>query len=117
MSYNPCKNPRCDGSYYLCGKCRKQFPQAAKMLDERKRELKRSRPANASFQGQPATVDQGNTGRKDRMDIYYGGAGTPGGPGHGHVVVNDGENVELWRLPGQDKGEEFMDYLRSDPYQ
>lgn len=37
MSYGACKNPRCDGSYYLCGKCRRQFPQAAKVLDERKR--------------------------------------------------------------------------------
>lgn len=33
-----CRNPRCDSGNFLCGKCRRQFPQAAKALDERKQQ-------------------------------------------------------------------------------
>lgn len=51
--------------------------------------------SNGTFDGQPAIVEQ-NGGK---TDIYYGGKGSPLGPGHGHVVVNDGNGVEYWRDP------------------
>lgn len=55
---------------------------------------------SGSFSDTSAVVDEGNTGRADRLDVYYGGEGRPDGPGHGHVVTNDGENVSYWREPG-----------------
>lgn len=54
-----------------------------------------------SYDGEPAVVTEGNTGRSARLDMYYGGQGSPDGEGHGHVVSNDGENVNYWREPGQ----------------
>ena len=39
----------------------------------------------ASFDGYEARVNTSDDSR--RMDIYYGGDGSPDGTGHGHVVV------------------------------
>lgn len=51
------------------------------------------------FDGQEIKVVYGATGRRDRFEFYYGGLGGPDGPGHGHVVSNDGENIHYWREP------------------
>jgi len=51
------------------------------------------------FDGQPIKVVRGATGRRDRFEFFYGGAGSPDGNGHGHVVSNDGLNIHYWRQP------------------
>lgn len=38
MSYYLCRNPRCDGTNWMCGRCRQQYPNAARAIDERKQE-------------------------------------------------------------------------------
>lgn len=60
---------------------------------------------NGSVNGEPAVVQTGNTGREDRIDAYWGGKGSPDGPGHGHLVSNDGENANYIRWPGDSKAE------------
>ncbi|CAM4362226.1 hypothetical protein NONI108955_22700 [Nocardia ninae] len=71
-----CKNPRCDSGNYLCGKCRRQFPDAARALDARMKEARRS------------TNRQPNTFQKKRPDgtTLYGPEGMDKRPGnkHGH---------------------------------
>lgn len=49
--------------------------------------------------GYPIKVIRGSTGRRDRFEFFYGGIGKPDGPGHGHVVSNDGINIHFWREP------------------
>lgn len=51
------------------------------------------------FDGHEIKVIYGATGRRDRFEFFYGGVGAPDGPGHGHVVSNDGENIHYWREP------------------
>ena len=63
--------------------------------------------ANGEFDGYEAKVNTSDDSR--RMDIYYGGDGSPDGAGHGHVaVVND--QVQFWREPENDGGEVLIDY-------
>ncbi|WP_103530547.1 hypothetical protein [Streptomyces sp. SM11] len=58
-----------------------------------------------TFDGKDARIERGQTGRVDRVDIYYGGSGwDPKGPGHGHVVSNDGVFINFWRLPDSEGG-------------
>lgn len=52
----------------------------------------------------------------DKVDIYWGGAGRPDGPGHGHVVVEDGVNASYVREPGFERDTPVDDRL-SDPYE
>lgn len=52
-----------------------------------------------NFKGYPIKVLYGATGRGDRFEFLYGGRGAPDGPGHGHVVSNDGENIHYWKEP------------------
>lgn len=56
------------------------------------------------FDGQDAKVvySAGTT------NVYYGGIGTPDGPGHGHVKATGGplgENIVYWRLPSSEGGQ------------
>jgi hypothetical protein len=51
------------------------------------------------FDGYEIKVIRGATGRKNRFEFYYGGEGAPDGPGHGHVVSNDGMSINYWREP------------------
>lgn len=37
--------------------------------------------------------------RPNGFDLYYGGQGRADGPGHGHIVSNDGRNLDYWREP------------------
>jgi hypothetical protein len=40
-------------------------------------------------------------GEKGRVDVFYGGRGTPMGPNHGHIVVKHGKVIS-WEAPGAD---------------
>lgn len=61
------------------------------------------------FEGKEIKVVTGATGRRDRLEFYYGGMVTADGPGHGHVVSNDGENIHFWRLPESEGGRIVID--------
>lgn len=61
------------------------------------------------FEDKPIKVVIGNTGRRDRLEFYYGGMFTPDGIGHGHVVSNDGVNIHYWRLPDGEGGQVVID--------
>lgn len=54
---------------------------------------------SGTFDGKDARIERGQTGRADRIDVYYGGLVEPKGDGHGHVVSNDGVYINYWRLP------------------
>ena len=54
---------------------------------------------SGSFDGYDASISGRDSGGSD---IYYGGAGSADGDGHGHVVVNDADSVNYWREPGAD---------------
>ena len=58
----------------------------------------------AWFDGKEAKVERsGGT-----INVYYGGAFTPDGHGHGHVkatVGPPGENIVYWRLPESKGGQ------------
>lgn len=61
------------------------------------------------FDNQPIKIVFGNTGRRDRLEFYYGGLFSPDGEGHGHVVSNDGVNINFWRLPDSEGGSVVID--------
>jgi len=61
------------------------------------------------FEGKQIKVVFGNTGRRDRLEFYYGGMFAPDGYGHGHVVSNDGVNIHYWRLPDDEGGQVVID--------
>lgn len=61
------------------------------------------------FDGQDIKVIYGATGRRDRFEFYYGGFLSPDGVGHGHVVSNDGLNINFWRLPDSEGGRIVID--------
>ncbi|TLG09440.1 hypothetical protein FEK35_15045 [Nocardia cyriacigeorgica] len=62
-----CTNPRCNGTDWLCGKCRKIYPSLAAALDTRKRERRDSFKRD---------LPNGTT--------IYGPKSTEGRPGHRH---------------------------------
>ncbi|WP_326560046.1 hypothetical protein [Micromonospora sp. NBC_01796] len=35
----------------------------------------------------------------NRVEVFYGGAGSPDGPGHGHIVIRNGQ-IDFWRTEG-----------------
>lgn len=61
------------------------------------------------FEGKDIKVVVGSTGRRERLEFYYGGWMYPDGPGHGHVVCNDGETINYWRLPSHEGGRTLID--------
>jgi len=66
-----------------------------------------------NFDGHPIKVLEGATGRNARFEFLYGGFREPDGPGHGHVVSNDGENIHYWRLPSNEGGRVMIDDRQS----
>ncbi len=69
---------------------------------------------NDSFEGHRIKVIRGETGRRERFEFLYGGAGNlPDGAGHGHVVSNDGVNIAYWRTPQSEGGRVLVDDLMS----
>jgi len=64
--------------------------------------------------GEPAKVRRNvDTGK---MDVYWGGEGTPDGRGHGHVISNDGLNANYVREPGPERNDIPVNDLLSEPY-
>lgn len=60
--------------------------------------------------GETAKIRQG-----DKADVYWGGEGTPDGPGHGHLATWDGLNASYIREPGS-LSDTPVDDNRADPY-
>ncbi len=61
-----------------------------------------------SFDRQPAIVHRSG----GMINVYYGGAFTPDGHGHGHVKATGGplgENIVYWRLPESEDGQVIVD--------
>lgn len=70
------------------------------------------------FDGQPIKVRVGATGRRERLEFFYGGLFVPDGDGHGHVVSNDGVSINYWRLPDSEGGRVVVDdYFSSERLQ
>ena len=62
----------------------------------------------AYFDGQPAIVHRSG----GQINVYYGGAFTPDGHGHGHVKATGGplgENIVYWRLSESEGGQAIVD--------
>lgn len=36
---------------------------------------------------------------QQKLNVSYGGVGTPDGPGHGHITLNGTTGEETWRRP------------------
>lgn len=116
-----CRNPRCDGKTWLCGKCRKQYPFLADSLDEKRRQKSRqgrddrrgqasygrnSRSGSygssayafkeATFDGYPALKRY----RDGKLEFYYGpGPVDPDDATHGHAIIKNGKLIYR-RPPG-----------------
>lgn len=62
----------------------------------------------AYFDGKEARVERS----AGTIHVYYGGAFTPDGSGHGHVKATGGpfgENIVYWRLPESEGGQVIVD--------
>lgn len=116
MSSFMCMNPRCNGTDFLCGKCKKLYPSLAAALAQKKRSSSgsgggqrrsgsnRSFPANnGSVNGRPAFVQQSG----GRTVAYTGRDRT------GKIVSNDGVNADYVR---NDDGTTEVDSQSPDPY-
>lgn len=81
-----CMNPRCDGTDYLCGKCRKIYPSLAASLDQKKRD----RRSDKGGRGRGGTMNSTafrSRQRKDgsgKTDTLFNAPGDKSQ--HGHVV-------------------------------
>lgn len=60
------------------------------------------------FRGKPIKILRGQKNNETRFEFFYGGLGKPNGPGHGHLVSNDGEHVHYWRKPRSEGGSEII---------
>lgn len=111
-----CTNSRCNGTDFLCGKCKKQYPFLADSLAQKKRSSsgggggRRRSGSNRSFprnngseNGRPAYVQQNG----DRTVAYTGRDRT------GKIVSNDGVNADYVR---NDDGTPVVDSQSPDPY-
>jgi hypothetical protein len=61
------------------------------------------RYGSGRMDNEKAIIARGQTGRSERLDVLFGGTGTPDGEGHGHLVSNDGLNASYLRNPGEDE--------------
>jgi hypothetical protein len=61
------------------------------------------------FEGKEIKVITGAKGIRGRFEFFYGGAMHADGPGHGHVVCNDGETINYWRKPNHEGGQVIID--------
>lgn len=75
-----CMNPRCNGTDFLCGKCRKIYPLLAASLDQKKRERRGNKRGgtmrSTSFQSKPQRSDPSVTNH------YFNGPGDDANHGH-----------------------------------
>ena len=53
-----------------------------------------------TFDGQPAVIKVSDSGNSDQIQIFYGGKGSPDGPGHNHVNYIKGK-LQFWREHGK----------------
>jgi hypothetical protein len=87
-------NPKCNGTDYLCGKCRKLYPASAAAIDERKRQKNANRGGtmnSSNFKSKPQRNNPNVTNH------YFNGPGD--GKNHGHVKEHrntDGSNSYLY---------------------
>lgn len=114
-----CMNARCNGSDYLCGKCRKQFPLLAMSLDEKRRERRTQNRnkttygrgstsggyGNGSYSMRSGTFDGLPSLSRTRGDgateiFYQAGSVDMNDENHGHAVIKNGKLVYK-RRPGE----------------
>ncbi len=113
-----CMNARCNGTDWLCGKCRKLYPLTAASLDQKRRERNRNKTAygrgsssgaygRGSYNFEAATFD-GLPALKRHLsgktEFFYG-TNTSGeidvnDVQHGHAVIRNGQLVYK-RRPGE----------------
>ncbi len=55
---------------------------------------------HGTFDGRPAVIKVSDVGNSDQIQIFYGGKGTPDGPGHNHVNYVNGK-LQFWREHGE----------------
>lgn len=89
--------PDCD-----CGYCSKRYSGGSASSPSRGR-------VGDYFEGDQIKVITGATGRRERLEFYYGGLGAPDGLGHGHVVCNNGETINFWRESASEGGRVVID--------
>lgn len=53
-----------------------------------------------TFDGRPAVIKVSDSGNSDQIQIFYGGKGSPDGPGHNHVNYVNGK-LQFWREHGE----------------
>lgn len=113
-----CMNPRCNGTDWLCSKCKKMFPALAASIAQRRRERNRGKTAygrgstsgaygRGSYNFQSATFD-GLPALKRHLsgktEFFYGtnavGDIDVDDIQHGHAVIRDGKLVYK-RRPGE----------------
>ncbi|MEY8493395.1 DUF1771 domain-containing protein [Lachnospiraceae bacterium 29-91] len=55
---------------------------------------------SGTFENQPAIIKVSDAGNSNQVQIFYGGKGSPDGPGHNHInIVND--KLQYWRENGK----------------
>jgi len=81
-----CMNSRCNGTTWLCGKCRKLYPSLAWSLDQKKRERNRNGSTMYDRSSKPRGASGGFNART--------------GKGHGTQYYSDNTRVS-WDTDGQ----------------
>ena len=107
----PCPNDYPEGCG--CPTCVSDRRAAAKADGRSPYQTTNSRSASGRFEGKEIKVITGATGRSGRFEFFYGGIMSADGPGHGHVVCNDGESINFWRKPSSEGGQTVIDDNRS----
>lgn len=110
-----CMNVRCNGTDFLCGKCRKQYPMLAASMNEKKRAARsggggRGRTSNRSFPANNGSVDgrSAYVQRSGDRTVAYSGPDN-----QGKVVSNDGLNADYVR---NDDGTTVVNSESPDPH-
>lgn len=87
-----CMNPRCDGTNYLCGKCRKLYPMLAASLDEKKRQRRSGNRGERRGGTMNSTAFRSRQRRDSsgKTDTWFNEPGDKSQ--HGHVVESTDES-------------------------
>lgn len=62
--------------------------------------------ANGPFGGEQAIFEQNGDGF---TDVYFGGSGSPIGPGHGHAVIDSDGSLDYYRDTEAAGGQVYVD--------
>lgn len=85
-----CRNARCNGTDFLCGRCRREYPSLAASLDEQKRQRRSGGNRGRSNGGwQPRTQGYGADGSP--VTFRKGRSGTSN---EGHTLISDGHKSD-----------------------